>query len=245
MTESEWLTSEDPLALLEYVTDQATQRKYRLFLCACCTRVLASTPLHRRLFRKYYPGSWYQLEQAMGIVEQVAEGFVSTDLLAQARKDADQSTYVPDWIDWGGETKFIGEALAVIAAAVEHPVAAEVLEACWRAAIWQAEDIAREENSQSTEKDHLRVETQWQAVVCRDVFGNPFRPISFSPEWRTAATVSLAARMYQSRDFSAMPELVDALQDAGCKATAILDHCRSSSPHVRGCWVVDLVLGKE
>ena len=52
--------------------------------------------------------------------------------------------------------------------------------------------------------------------------------------------------MYESRDFSAMPILADALQDAGCDSDDILSHCRDTSlPHVRGCWVVDLVLGKE
>ena len=54
-----------------------------------------------------------------------------------------------------------------------------------------------------------------------------------------------AQQMYESRDFSAMPILADALQDAGCDNADILDHCRGPGPHVRGCWVVDLVLGKE
>jgi hypothetical protein len=51
--------------------------------------------------------------------------------------------------------------------------------------------------------------------------------------------------MYEARDFSAMPILADALQDAGCDNDDILDHCRGPGPHVRGCWVVDLVLGEE
>ncbi|AWM42247.1 hypothetical protein C1280_14260 [Gemmata obscuriglobus] len=79
----------------------------------------------------------------------------------------------------------------------------------------------------------------------RDIFGNPFRPVTFSLEWRTETTVALAAQMYESRDFSVMPILADALQDAGCDSADILDHCRGSGPHVRGCWVVDLVLGKQ
>jgi hypothetical protein len=77
------------------------------------------------------------------------------------------------------------------------------------------------------------------------VFGNPFRPVTFSPSWRTDTVVSLAAQMYESRDFGAMPILADALQDAGCDSDDILNHCRGDGPHVRGCWVVDLVLGKE
>jgi hypothetical protein len=51
--------------------------------------------------------------------------------------------------------------------------------------------------------------------------------------------------MYGSRDFSPTPVLADALQDAGCEDAAILDHCRGDGAHVRGCWVVDLVLGKS
>jgi hypothetical protein len=74
---------------------------------------------------------------------------------------------------------------------------------------------------------------------------NPFRPVAFDPEWRTSTAVALAGQMYEARDFSAMPILADALQDAGCDNADILDHCRSPGPHVRGCWVVDLVLGKE
>ena len=79
----------------------------------------------------------------------------------------------------------------------------------------------------------------------RDIFGNPFRPVALAPAWRTDTAVSLARAMYESREFSAMPILADALQDAGCDEPAILDHCRQPGEHVRGCWVVDLVLGKE
>ncbi|MBP3956407.1 hypothetical protein J8F10_14080 [Gemmata sp. G18] len=84
-----------------------------------------------------------------------------------------------------------------------------------------------------------------QAALLRDIFGNPFRPVVLAPEWRTETARALAAQMYESREFSAMPILADALQDAGCENTDILNHCRdSTTPHVRGCWVVDLLLGK-
>ncbi|HEY1192447.1 MAG TPA: hypothetical protein VGE74_32790 [Gemmata sp.] len=83
-----------------------------------------------------------------------------------------------------------------------------------------------------------------QTELLRDIFGNPFRPVTFLPEWRTGTAVALALQVYESRDFSAMPILADALQDAGCDSADILDHCRGPGPHVRGCWVVDLVLGK-
>jgi hypothetical protein len=63
--------------------------------------------------------------------------------------------------------------------------------------------------------------------------------------WCTSDVRALANQMYEARDFFAMPILADALQEAGCDNTEILDHCRCSGPHVRGCWVVDLVLGKQ
>ena len=81
--------------------------------------------------------------------------------------------------------------------------------------------------------------------LLRDIFGNPFRPVAFDAAWRTDTAVSLARGMYESRDFGAMPILADALQDAGCDSDDVLDHCRGPEPHVRGCWVVDLVLGKS
>jgi hypothetical protein len=83
------------------------------------------------------------------------------------------------------------------------------------------------------------------AALVRDIYGNPFRPAAFSPEWRTDTAVVLARQVYESRDFGAMPILADALQDAGCEDADILSHCRDGGPHVRGCWVVDLVLGKN
>lgn len=78
------------------------------------------------------------------------------------------------------------------------------------------------------------------ADLYRDVLGNPFRPVELDPSWFTSTVVSLARQMYESRDFSSMPILADALQDAGCDHPDVLDHCRGGRPHVRGCWVVDL-----
>jgi hypothetical protein len=82
--------------------------------------------------------------------------------------------------------------------------------------------------------------------ILYEIFGNPFRPVAFAPEWRTDTVLALARQMYEARDFSAMPILADALQDAGCDNEPVLGHCRErDATHVRGCWVVDLVLGKE
>jgi hypothetical protein len=84
------------------------------------------------------------------------------------------------------------------------------------------------------------------APVAAEVFGNPAEPGRFSPEWRTSTATALAQQMYESREFSAMPILADALQDAGCDNDEVFSHCRDTSlVHARGCWVLDLVLGKE
>jgi hypothetical protein len=80
--------------------------------------------------------------------------------------------------------------------------------------------------------------------LARDIFGNPFRPVVFNPRWRTADTVGLARGMYEDHPFDRLPLLADALMDAGCTDQQVFDHCRSEGPHVRGCWLIDLVLGK-
>lgn len=82
-----------------------------------------------------------------------------------------------------------------------------------------------------------------QASLLRCIFGNPFRPVTLDPFWNTSTVLSLAQRMYGSRDFSPMPILADALQDAGCDNPDFLNHCRGGGPHARGRWVVDQLLG--
>jgi protein-tyrosine phosphatase len=75
------------------------------------------------------------------------------------------------------------------------------------------------------------------------MFGNPFRSIAFAPYWRTERTVSVARHVYERVDYGTMAILAAALEGAGCEDADILGHCRGSGAHVRGCWVVDLVLG--
>jgi hypothetical protein len=83
-----------------------------------------------------------------------------------------------------------------------------------------------------------------QASLVRDVF-NPFRPVAINPAWRISNVMALAQSIYDERAFERLPILADALEDAGCDNQDILQHCRSGGEHVRGCWVVDLVLAKE
>jgi hypothetical protein len=83
-----------------------------------------------------------------------------------------------------------------------------------------------------------------QCCLLRDIFGNPFRPVRVAPAWLTSTVVQLASGIYAEPAFDRLPMLADALQDAGCDNANILTHCRGPGPHVRGCWVVDLMLGK-
>jgi hypothetical protein len=81
--------------------------------------------------------------------------------------------------------------------------------------------------------------------LVRDLAGNPFRPVAFDNAWLTSDVIALASGAYHDRAFGRLPILADALQDAGCDNDDILTHCRDANGvHVRGCWVVDLVLGK-
>jgi hypothetical protein len=87
-----------------------------------------------------------------------------------------------------------------------------------------------------------------QVALLGDLFGNLFRPVTLDASWLmwNAGTVpAIAERIYKEGDWAALPVLADALEDAGCTSADILKHCRGPGPHVRGCWVVDLLLGKE
>ena len=76
------------------------------------------------------------------------------------------------------------------------------------------------------------------------MLGNPFRPVEVDSTWLTSDVLLLAGGIYDERAFDRMPILADALQDTGCANDDVLNHCRGDGPHVRGCWVVDLLLGK-
>jgi hypothetical protein len=94
-------------------------------------------------------------------------------------------------------------------------------------------------------KDGRENELMALSSLLRDIFGNPFRPITLDPRWLTSTVLDLARLIYDERAFDRLPILADALMDAGCDSEELLKHCRSEGPHVRGCWVVDLILGKS
>ena len=85
-----------------------------------------------------------------------------------------------------------------------------------------------------------------QGRILKDIFENPFRPAVVDPAWLTTDVLQLARGIYDEKAFDRMPILADALQDAGCDNPDILNHCRDAGQvHVRGCWVIDLLTGRE
>ncbi|MFM8273295.1 MAG: hypothetical protein ACKODX_13350, partial [Gemmata sp.] len=91
-----------------------------------------------------------------------------------------------------------------------------------------------------------RDECAAQADLLRDLFDDQFRPVVPDHAWFTSDVMALAGAIYDGRAFEQMPILADALQDAGCDSEEVLTHCRGANRvHVRGCWVLDLVLGKH
>ena len=233
MTEDEWLACEEPIRMFEFLHRKASDRKLRLLACANVRGFRQHLGAHSAqelldTFEAYTDGLalYSEVDAMRSAVNELARALRS-DSEPRAALDAcldltrmavnDSSAY------WGCRSvaSDVGriEVLALRAAKVE-PSSAE-----YSAALGQA--LSR------------------SASLSRDVFGNPFRPVAVDPAWRTDTALSLARGMYESRDFSAMPILADALQDAGCDNPDVLDHCRdAAATHVRGCWVVDLVLEK-
>jgi hypothetical protein len=139
------------------------------------------------------------------------------------------------------------------------PVAPSAYEGAWEAVDW----LARAERLMKIDPDAMRhFPTATYAVLkrsvllLRDIFGNPFRPwppVSAAVlAWNEGTVRGIAEGIYEERrmpertlDNAGLAVLADALLDAGCDEDALIQHCRSERPHVRGCWAVDLLLAKE
>lgn len=112
-------------------------------------------------------------------------------------------------------------------------------EASWDE-VYETFDIAQEAARET--------ELVWQVAVLHDLFSNLYWPVTLDSawlSWNDAVVPRLAQTIYNDRAFDWMPVLADALEEAGCQHTKILNHCRQPGEHVRGCWVVDLILGKN
>ena len=112
-------------------------------------------------------------------------------------------------------------------------------------AFWEAAKAVRPEGCSFEDWERIRIGIQRQhSELVRCILGDPFRPVTFDASWHTSTVVALAEGIYADRAFDQLPILADALEDAGCGHPDVLAHCRGDGPHARGCWVVDLVLGK-
>jgi hypothetical protein len=108
--------------------------------------------------------------------------------------------------------------------------------------------ISDQPAGQSAAESPINAARRVQADMIRCVFGNPFHPPAAPASWlawNDGAIRKMAQPIYDARAFDRLPLLADALEDAGCTDADILSHCRNDSEHVRGCWVVDLLLGKS
>lgn len=154
---------------------------------------------------------------AVETAERFADGLVAKKELAAARDAA-----------WDARAAAGAARAAARAATGAAGAAGAAAGAAWDAA-WAAAWAAK--------RKHF-------AHLFRDIFGNPFRPIAFDPRWRTSTVVDLARTFYDDRAYELLPILADALMDAGCDSEEVIAHC-GGGPHVRGCWVVDGLLGRK
>jgi len=228
MTEAEWLACDDPRPMLEYLLKRR-DRKLRLAAVGAC-RVFSDVLDDDRISAHITDRHRQDAEAALSVAEQFADGQATEEEL---------------------------EASAETARAVERSLrdAADTLinsdqdhEGMWLTDAAEVVSAFRDALSLWPERalSSLAITAGTEFLVARtlrEVFAPPAP--TFHRAWLTATVTTLARQMYESRDFGAMPILADALQDAGCDSAAILDHCRGPGPHVRGCWVVDLVLEKE
>jgi hypothetical protein len=216
MTEAEWLAATNPTLMLKFLRGKASDRKLRLFAVACCRHIW-----HLLVDERSRRG----VEEA----ERYAEGLTKRSRLSAAWNE---SYGVYCW-------KRRSDRIAAAAAAT------------YSAWIW-GDDAAQVAADRVVEVVRLcdtitdpRTTRHVQSLVLADIFGNPFRPITLDPAWLTPTVFALARGIYAKRAFDRLPILADALQDAGCEDADTLGHCRGPGPHARGCWVVDLVLGKK
>jgi hypothetical protein len=227
MTEAEWLACTDPEKMLAFLKGKASDRKLRLFACSCLR------------------WDWGRLEdarsrKAVEVSERYADGLAGQEELAVARRRAWEA-HSSCWRPWR-EGHYAAAAYAVdeaanLAAAYAAPYTssafgdASILLLGWRKRKVWMQGV--------------------QSVMVRDLFRNPFHLVRISPGLRTPQVVALARAAYEERELPAgtldvarLAVLADALEEAGCTDPDILNHCRRPGVHVRGCWVVDLLLGK-
>ena len=239
MTEAEWLACADPVTMLRFISEnpdgrnlwigraRPSARKWRLLGVASCRRVWSLI-------------TEVDCRRVVEAVEAFADGEVSEVELRDAMGEWEVAADEAEWRARIAGYRIHDQAycaIATLGSSVGSQGSYQTPESeC---------SIVVGHSATARGKEQADQEMRVQSGLSRCIFGNPFRFVTFEPEWRTSTVVSLARRLYETRDFDPIPLLADALQDAGCENEDILNHCRSAGPHVRGCWVVDLILGKN
>jgi hypothetical protein len=222
LTEAEWRVSNDPQAMLEILRGNpcASERKSRLFACACAECGISQ--LSNRI----------DYSRVLATAEKAAEGLAQAEEVSRVNEEV-----VALQID--SATRIDARIAAMISGALRSDA--------YGGACGVVFDALHDE------LENIRLgKPETFAHFLRCIFGIPyrglnvgFRLVKLDPAWRTSDVLALAKGIYDDRAFDRMPILADALQDAGCDNDDILNHCRdASTPHARGCWVVDLVLEK-
>jgi len=230
VTEHAWLNCTEPgkmLSMLKYLrmSGRASDRKFRLFACSCCR------PIGHFLKDE-------RSREAVEIAEHFAEGAVTRKELFDAHNDAMDARN-----DLANTYRTVSDAETDASHAASWA-------ACWEGG---AIEVARHaSDSAAHAHSHEGQETaekrsQCQLLLC--IFGSVvYRPVALSAAVlprHDGLLVSMARQMYDSRNFRDMPILADALEEAVCTNQDILTHCPQPGPHVRGCWVVDAILGRS
>ena len=238
MNEALWLRCPDPTPLLDYLEGRATERRLRLFACACARRFWGHLRRDRRGREAGEPAERFACREAIETAERFADGLATVDELAAAHEAAMLSQITAPTFD---------EPAYRAAAAAAAEAVTEAVQGVMETSLHMARREAAYSGVPGLDEQHavLRaalVETIDQAHLIRHVFGNPFRPVRVDPawlRWGDGCVEKMIRVVYEERRFTDLPLVADALEDASCEAADLLAHLRASIPHSRGCWAVD------
>jgi biotin carboxyl carrier protein len=246
VTETDWLSSTDPRLMLSFLRDRGvSDRKFRLYACAVARQV-AHDQLDTTLLRAVM-----QVEQGTdaGTLESDLDGATEYRVELLGTYYDRPHPYATRFITGGSIVAPDTVVGIVTAMMINNELHGErhgiVVDAPLRREDFVDFGAVMYRYLPLSPAEHARYRPAAAVPLLHDIFGDPFRPVPFDPSWRTEAVVSLSRGIYEERAFERMPVLADALEDAGASDEDVLSHCRGPGPHYKGCWVVDMVLGKD
>ena len=245
MTEQEWLACAEPGRMLTFLGQKASGRKLRLFAVACSRRVLhLLDETHRTAADLAEEYADTQRRGGLHAARRVCRP-AARRLMSEVTRASSRARHcLAEARNWASSAVWEAARPNPATAAQAHRAAAMAVGWCRRAA---KEKRRRAADPLLRAGEDAR-EARAQADLLRDIFGNPFRRARVKRDWLRwdgGTVVRVARAAYDGRAFDRLPIVADALEDAGCNDEAILGHCRGPGEHVRGCWALDLLLGKE